>query len=46
LASNTKTTGTKWGLDAKSTVANLATRALSINSSTAGGIFKAVSVVL
>jgi hypothetical protein len=46
LPSNTKTTGTKWGLNSESIVANLATLALSINSSRAGGIINAVSVVL
>src|SRR5215210_3136154 len=45
LPSNTKTTGTKWGLNSESIVANLATLALSMNSSTSEEIFNAVSLL-
>ena len=45
LPSNTKTVGTKCGLNSEPTVANLATLALSINASTDGGMLKAVSIV-
>ena len=46
LPSNTKTVGTKCGLDPEPTVANLATLALCINSSISGEIIKGIVVVL
>ena len=46
LPSNTKTVGTKCGLNPEPTVANLATLALCIKSSISGEIIKGIVVVL
>src|ERR687894_2340270 len=45
LPSNTKTTGTKWGLNSESIVANLATLTLCIKSSISGETIKDVLFV-
>jgi hypothetical protein len=46
LPSNTKTVGTKCGLNPEPTVANLATLALCIKSSISGAIIKDILIVL
>nr|MDQ3562002.1 hypothetical protein [Thermoproteota archaeon] len=46
LPSNTKTVGTKWGLNPEPTVANLATLALCIKSSISGVIINDILIVL